>query len=440
MNLLAVIGFTMAIILVYCLVTKKLLPPVAFITLPIAAALICGFGIPEISKFAADGIKKMVSTVSLFVFSIAYFSLMNEAGLFDGLVDKLTGMAGRSITGIMLATAAIAIVGHLDGSAVTTFIITIAAMGPIYKKMNIRRANIMLICTIGVGVMNIVPWGGPTLRAATVLGMDAADLWRPLIPAQIVAVAFTFGAAYLISKYELATNKDLRLAGSVSDGALPHQEPEAPKRLIDPNNTFLMWFNYLVTIGVLAALMFSKLNSAFVFMVGLALVLTANIRDLKTQSTKLKEYGTSAMTMVVTLFTAGVFVGVMNGTGMINEMAKTIVSVIPISLGAHIHIIMGILAVPMIMCLGTDAFYYGMMPVVIGVAQNFGVAGISVAHTFIIAENIGVCISPLTPAIYVGLGMLDMDVGEHIKYSFPWVWGGSIVMMMTAVALGIIPF
>lgn len=79
-------------------------------------------------------------------------------------------------------------------------------------------------------------------------------------------------------------------------------------------------------------------------------------------------------------------------------MATAIVGLIPTALGPYTHFIVAFLAVPLIMCLGTDAFYYGLLPVVIGVCGNFGVSAEVVAHTLLIAENVGVTISPLTPA------------------------------------------
>ena len=172
----AIVGFVMVIALVYCLITKKLLPPIAFVLFPVIAALICGFSITDIGTYAGKGISGMVSTVSLFVFSISFFSLMSDAGIFDIIVNRLTKAAGKNITAIMIATALIAVVGHLDGSGATTYIITTTAMLPIFKRMNLDKRALMLITSLAIGVMNLVPWGGPTMRAATVLEMTPSDL------------------------------------------------------------------------------------------------------------------------------------------------------------------------------------------------------------------------------------------------------------------------
>lgn len=114
-------------------------------------------------------------------------------------------------------------------------------------------------------------------------------------------------------------------------------------------------------------------------------------------------------------------------------------AIIPPVLGPYTHFIIALFAVPLIMCLGTDAFYYGLLPVVIGVCANFGVEAEVVARTLLIVENVGVTISPLTPAVFLGLGALDLDLGDHIKYSVPWVWAVSILSVVAAVLIGVIP-
>ncbi len=52
----------------------------------------------------------------------------------------------------------------------------IEAMLPVYKKLKIRPTTLLLICVTSMGVMNLLPWGGPTMRAATFLGIGFADV------------------------------------------------------------------------------------------------------------------------------------------------------------------------------------------------------------------------------------------------------------------------
>lgn len=434
MSFQAIVGFIMVLALVFCLIKKKLLPPVAFIIFPVIAALICGFGIVEIGEFAKNGIAGMVSTVSLFVFSISFFSLMSDAGIFDLVVNKLTSVAGTNVTAIMIATALIAVVGHLDGSGATTYIITTTAMLPVFKRMGLDKRALMLITSLAIGVMNLMPWGGPTMRAATVLDMSPSELWHPLILVQVVMIIFLLVVAILQGRIQ--KRKKITAVDACRETSEKEEKSDSD---FDKTSKTKLVINYVLTIAVIALLVLDKLPSAFVFMMGLAIGLVVNIPDLSIQNKKLKKYGTAAMSMVVTLFAAGVFTGVLKNTGILDSMAASIVAIIPASLGPYTHFIIAAFSVPLIMCLGTDAFYYGLLPVVIGVCGKFGVEPHVVASTLLIAENVGVTISPLTPAVFLGLGILNLDLGEHIKYSIAWIWPVSILSVVAAVILGVIP-
>ena len=431
---LAVIGFVMVLILIICLIRKIVIPPVAFILLPTLAALIAGFDPLTVNKFAASGISKMVSTVSLFVFSISFFSLMSDQGVFDPIVNFLIKKAGTNVTLVMLATAAVGIIGHLDGSGATTFIITITAMLPMFKKLKMDNRALMLLICVAIGVMNVCPWGGPTIRAATVLETDPNVLWHRLLPVQGAMLVITFIVAFLLSGIQKRRIKKLGL--SADDSVLEEAKADE-KKVVIPG--WLQAYNFILVVAVICALMFGSFNPAYVFMIALAISLPLNIKKLKEQNAKLKNYGVAAMSMVVTLFAAGIFTGVLSGTGMLNAMASAVVTVIPPDLGRYTHFIVACFAVPLIMCLGTDSFYFGLLPVVVGIASQFGVNPMDVACVLLVAENVGVMISPLSPAAYLGLGLLEIDVGEHIKYSLPWIWGISILSIVICIVLGVTP-
>ena len=430
---LAVIGFVMVVVLIFCLIRKVVIPPIAFILLPTIAALVAGFDPMAVNKFAASGISKMVSTVSLFVFSISFFSLMSDQGVFDPIVNFLIKKAGTNVTLVMLATAAVGIIGHLDGSGATTFIITITAMLPMFKKLKMDNRSLMLLICVAIGVMNVCPWGGPTIRAATVLETDPNILWHRLLPVQGTMLVITFVTAFLLSGIQKRRIKKLGLS---ADDSVEEAKTEgnAPKV-----SGALQAYNFILVVAVICALMFGSFNPAYVFMIALAISLPFNIKSLKEQNAKLKNYGVAAMSMVVTLFAAGIFTGVLSGTGMLNAMASAVVTVIPPELGRYTHFIVACFAVPLIMCLGTDSFYFGLLPVVVGIASQFGVNPMDVACVLLVAENVGVMISPLSPAAYLGLGLLEIDVGEHIKYSLPWIWGISILSIVACIALGVTP-
>lgn len=79
--MLALIGFLLMAVLMLVLIKSWVSPPVAFIGLPLIAALVAGFSLGDIGGFVETGMESMLGTAVLFVFSISYFTLMNEMGL-----------------------------------------------------------------------------------------------------------------------------------------------------------------------------------------------------------------------------------------------------------------------------------------------------------------------------------------------------------------------
>ena len=115
-TMLALVGFLMIIIIVWALIQGKTNPVPIFVVVPIVAALICGFGPAQIFKFISAGVGKTWSTAVLFIFSIIYFSMMGDVGLFDPMVNWLVKKAGTNIVMVTVATACVAVISHLDGA------------------------------------------------------------------------------------------------------------------------------------------------------------------------------------------------------------------------------------------------------------------------------------------------------------------------------------
>ena len=431
--MLALIGFTLMIVLMFVLIKEKMAPPLAFILLPIIAAALAGFGVTEISEFIKTGMKTMMSTAILFIFSISYFALMSDAGLFDPIIDFLIKRTGKSITTVLIAVLLTTFVAHLDGSGATTFLIVVPAFLPICKKMKIRPQALLAAMCGGYGVMNLVPWGGPTMRAASVANIEVGDLYSFMIPGVICLALIAFGIALIVSKIEKKHG-----AGTVAEVLSEEKEEQNEKK---QGKKGIYVFNLILTLAMLVLLfMDTPLPLYSIFMIAFAIALIVNYPNAKQQNKKIKEYGTNAMVMTVTLFSVGVFMGVIKDSGMVEAMANTIVAVLPSAIAPHMHWFMCLFSVPLLMVLGTDAFYYALLPIIIGVVEPFGVTPETVAAAFLLTATLGTPVSPSVAAVYVGLGLSDVSIGEHIKYSLRLVWPASIVVLVLATVIGVIKF
>lgn len=439
----------MIILMIYLLLKGKSNPIVLFIGLPILAAVIAGVPIIDIGEFAATGIGQTTSNAVLFIFSIIYFGIMNDAGMFDVIIDKLVAKAGDSVIAITVVTAIVGILGHLDGATATTVLVTVPAMLPIYKKLNIRTHVLLLIVGAAMGVMNLLPWGGPTARAAVVLGVEANYLWNMLIPIQLVGVVTTIGLAVLLgirekkrgAGYNPSKNSeiDVQLSNmSSSETASTIAKVEVDEAVLALKRPKLAWVNMLLTAAVIGTLMVDILPSYVVFMAGFAVALLINYPNQKEQSARIKAHAPAALLISATMIASGVFVGVMGESGMLDAMANSLLALVPQALGPVIHIIMGVIGLPLGMVLGTDAYFYGLMPLVIEVAQTYGIEGLNVALAMLLGKNVSLLISPLVPATFLALGLADVDLKDHIRFSFVPLFTISIIMLVCGLAFGII--
>ena len=191
-TVVGILGFLTIVAIVVTLFKSKTIPSIAFIVFPSILALILVLGgyydIEQIGKLIKGGFGSTGATAALFVFSVLYFGIMTDAGMFDVIIDKLMKLVGDNVIGVTVMTSVIALIGHLDGGGASTFLIVVPAMLPVYKKMHMRKTTLLRCAVLSMGVLNLMPWAGPTMRAASVLGIESGALWRTIIPIQILGI------------------------------------------------------------------------------------------------------------------------------------------------------------------------------------------------------------------------------------------------------------
>ncbi len=441
---LAILGFITTILIIVILLKNLTVPSLAFIGVSALAAVALiatgTYSIAEVGEFIENGVLGTSETAALFLFSVLFFGVMTDAGMFDKIISKLLAKVGSNVIGVALISCLIAMIGHLDGGGASTFLITIPAMLPIYKKLHMRSTTLLLIVVTAMGVMNLLPWGGPTMRVASVLGIDANELWIELIPMQIVGVIIAFATAFIWGMIEKnrGAGLDGKLAkefgNAVEDGkdltvTLADNELARPK---------LLAFNICLTLAVIVSLVTLPLPSYLVFMIGCTIALNVNYKGAKLQSKIIKSHSGPALTMASTLFAAGVFLGMMSETGIMDNMATIIANNMPEAVGPYLPLIIGVLSVPLALGFSTDSFFYGLFPVLISVGNAFGVDPVQTGIVMVVAKNLGTFISPVVPATFLGIGLADIEIKDHLKTCFFWIWGASIICIISGVILGVI--
>jgi CitMHS family citrate-Mg2+:H+ or citrate-Ca2+:H+ symporter len=467
--MLIALGFSMIAVFMYLILAKRLAPTLALVLVPLTFALVVtatGAGAPAedgVVDSVMDAIKSFAPTAVLLFFAIIYFGTMIDVGLFDPMIRWILRAVRNDPVRLVVFTAVLAGVVSLDGDGSTTFIITVSALLPIYLKLGLSPVVLTVVANLANGVLNIVPWGGPTIRAATVLEVAPAELFNPMVPGMIVGIATVVVLAYFLGRSErrrlLASGRTLEKAaeslrkvpvgaGVGGSGLGPDRyvpadgDVDAVVSSLDPNRPTLrpklIWFNLGLTVALLTLLGLDILPLALVFVAATAIALVVNFPKQDDQLAAIKSHASSIVSVVAMVFAAAVLVGVLSGTGMVTAMAEGIVAAVPPALGPWFAVITAVLSMPLTFFLTNDAFYFGILPILTEAAGHYGIAPVEMARASIIGQPVHMT-SPLVPALLLLVSLARVNLGDHHKKV---IWRSvvcSMAMLATAVGLGVIP-
>lgn len=441
--MLAVIGALAVVSLLALILSNRTSPLAALILVPVVAALAAGLG-GAVPGYVVAGLAKIAPVAGMFVFAILFFGIMTDAGLLAPLVSVVLRLVGERPSRITVGTALLALLIHLDGSGAVCFLVTIPALRPLYDRLGMDRRVLACTASMAAGV-NFLPWTGPTLRAAAALKVPVATLFTPMIAVQAVGLVFVFAASWWLGRREerrLGAGIPLPAAAGGSGALRPvpeagHEADADVARLRRPR---LFPVNVALTLIVVGVMIAGLTEPVVVFMIGTAAALVINYPDAAEQRARIDAHARAALLMAGILFAAGAFTGIMNGSGMIGAMAETAATHVPRELGDRLPVVVGVLAMPLSLLFDPDSFYFGVLPVIAGVAESFGTPGVAIGRAALLGQmTTGFPISPLTPATFLVAGLSGIELGAHQRFSIPWLFGASIVMLAAALLLGVLP-
>ncbi|WP_018532444.1 citrate:proton symporter [Streptomyces sp. HmicA12] len=466
--MLTVLGFVMIATFLVLIMMKKVSPIAALVLVPALFCVLVGKG-AHLGDYVIAGIGDLAPTAAMLMFAIVYFGVMIDVGLFDPIVRGILRFAKADPVRIVVGTAVLAAIVSLDGDGSTTFMITVSAMYPLYKRLKMSLVVMTGVAATANGVMNTLPWGGPTARAATALKVDASDIFVPMIPALGAGLLFVLALAYVLGRRErkrlgylslenvtetVTETADEKVLVGVSAGGTggggDHSGEGAPSYADEDGETFtgldpnratlrprLYWFNALLTVVLLTAMIMELLPIPVLFILAAALALTVNYPHMPDQKARIAAHAENVLNVSGMVFAAAVFTGVLQGTGMVDHMAKWVVGGIPDWMGPHMALVTGVLSIPFTYFMSNDGFYFGIVPVLAEAGNAHGVSTLEIARASLVGQPLHMS-SPLVPAVYVLVGMAKVEFGDHTKFTVKWAAATALVVLVAGLLIGIV--
>ncbi|BEP58813.1 MULTISPECIES: CitMHS family transporter [unclassified Variovorax] len=429
--MLLALGYGMVLTFMVLIMTKRMSALVALALVPIAFGLLVAS--PDaIGKMMIEGITKLAPTGVMLTFGILYFSVMTDAGLFDPLIRMIVRVVGHDPLKLLLGTAIMGTLVALDGDGATTYVICITALLPIYRRLGVRLQYMATVLLMSIGIMNIVPWGGPTARAASAMHIDVTEVFVPLIPVMLLGFIYQMGVAAFFGV------KERRRLGALAMLSLDHSREPPVDGSVDTRRPFMLIPNLLLTALLLIALIKGLLPLPALFLVATAIALLLNYPKLKDQQARLAAHASNVLAVVSLIFAAGIFTGILAGTGMLKEMSDGLLNVMPTWLGPYMAPATALLSAPATYVLTNDAFYFGVLPILTNTASTYGITAAEMARASLLGQPIHL-LSPLVASTYLLVAMLDIEYGDNQRASLLWVFGLVLAMLAAALLLGVIP-
>lgn len=454
--LLTVFAYAMMVVFMYVIMKKKMSPFTALVLIPLAFALVAVLtGVVQDvnigtlvrqglfgnnSKDKLTAMKGTAETGVMLLFAILYFSLMLDSGLFDPITNKMIRYAKGDPMKVLVATAIVAAAVSMNGDGTTTTLICCSAFVPIYKKLDMKLMNLGVLVILQNTIMNLLPWGGPTARAMSVLGVEA-DILGFLAPGMVLSILYViFFVARGMGKKERARLGIKELTDAELDELTTISDPEV-LAIRRPQNFWINAVMTLVLVGWLVAGSFIdaiEVKPVVLFLIGTGLAMMINYPDLKTQSKRIGENAGDAVQVVLLVFGAGVFMGLFQGTGMAKALTDSIVHIIPQQLAGFWSLIIALISVPGTFFLTNDGFYYGVLIPFAEIGRQYGFTDMQMALASLMGQAFHL-LSPLVAFIYLLLRLTGLDMGEWQRESAKYAAVVFVIFVVTIVLMGHMP-
>lgn len=428
--MLTFLGFLMILIFMVLIMNKKMTPLTALVIVPVTVALFAGFG-PELGEMMKNGVKEIALTGVMLIFAILYFSLMIDTGLFEPLVNIILKAVGDNPIKTTIGTAILTALVSLDGDGSSTYLIVVAAMLPLYKRQGMNPLILTCIIMLAGQIMNILPWGGPTARVMSSLKLGHTEIFVPMIPIMAIGILWVIFVAYILGRRE-----KIRIAKHGKYTKYNNNDiiGEVDLKLRRPK---LILINLALTVILLIVMILDVVPLGIAFMIAFCIASIINYPKLKDQQKIISKHAGNALSVAGMIFGAGIFTGILNGSGIMQAMGNSMIEIVPKSWGGYMNIVTAVFSIPFTFFLSNDAYYFGILPIIVATGHQLGISPEILGRASLIGQGSHL-LSPLVPSTYLLVSLAGVEFSDHLKYTLKWALGSSVVMLIAALILGVI--
>lgn len=433
-----IMSIIMLAIIIAGIFLKKIPVPFLLMIVPIICALILGTNINDLSTMVINSLNNtMVSCGYMLLFGLLYFTMLQETGMFETLVEKFLSLTKGKINVymVMVLTTILSIIGMLTATLVTGYLIVFPIMMPFYEKLKFDKKAAMIICQTALAAMCFLPWGIGISISAVFAGVDTMVLAKEVVPISLCFIPVIVLQWLYFAKRHKAQGGLMKIDLSQDMKSIETQSSESKdKPHLRPNR---FWINLIVFIGSILAISVFSIPAYLVFIVSCLLTTIFNYPSPKEYQPLWAKGGQTFFNTLIMLAGISVFIGVFRETGMIDGLAELLVSIIPESLTRYMHIILLAICTIVIHYVPYQ-LYNSLYPIIVSVGANFGLTGAQVIAPYVTNVAFGTGSSTLTPTTHVGTGLLNIDTEEYCKLAVKVLTVSNLLVIAIGLVLGVI--
>lgn len=427
---LALPAMMMIVILLVLIIRSRIPAPVIMMSVPVGFALICGYGMSDtLDRIMAQFHSVMGNMGYMLLFSLIYFQMLTETGMFEQMVQAVLKAVGdkMNVVVVLVLTTVIALAVGLTTNIVAVYLIVFPIVIPLYKKFNMDRIAAVILAQTASCVFAFLPWNYNLTLGVAGTGCDLKELaaasfpWSmcliPVIALQWIYFSLRHRKEHGTLRAEMTSEAGMTSEAEMTSGAELSSEAGVSGDVPEENlnaRPQLFWINTAVFMAVIAALTVFSLPAWFVFC--MAAFATTIINYCKDYAPIWNKCAPAFLNILTMLLAVSAYIAVFTyapegGSSMAEALAAWLIGVVPGSMMRYAAVLF-LLALVLLVRLAPYQISAAMYPMLVSIGAEFGIPAVAIVAPLITCIGLGTGVSPMTASTYVSAELAEVEMDE----------------------------